>query len=109
MNVTGIGPLPWRLQPEDADPPEWCEVVDATGAAVPFLSDFELDEVELGAAIEALLRVVNHYPDLLAAARAVVEHWEAGTLVLETFSQEADRTVESFRAAVEAAGREEEQ
>jgi hypothetical protein len=76
MNVTGIGPLPWRLQPEDADPPEWCEVVDATGAAVPFLSDFELDEVDLAAAIDALLRVVNHYPDLLAAARAVVETWD---------------------------------
>ena len=113
MNVTGIGPLPWRLQPEDAEPPELCEVVDATGAAVPFLSDFELDEVELATAIEALLRVVNHYPDLLAAARAVVEARAKLSFEMEPVEW-TDQvfavllSIDALRAAIEAAGREEE-
>jgi hypothetical protein len=97
MDATGRWPLPWRLQPEEADPPEWYEVVDATGAAVPFISDFELDETNLIAAIDALLRVVNHYPALLAAARAFdasLSHWCDGP--------ERD----ALRAMLEAAGRE---
>lgn len=71
---TGAWPTPWKRVDEDVDPEEveWCEVVDANDECVPFIGDlqYEVDQDQI-TAVDTLIAIVNHYPALLAAARAV--------------------------------------
>lgn len=112
MNAIGPWRLPWERVSEAAETPEWCEVVDADGCTVTLLLDLELDNTDAIAAVDTLLGIVNHYPALLTAARAVVETATVQTKDLVSDNPQWQFTIPvallaALRAAVETATGEE--